>query len=176
MKPFAQCTWTSLGLAGLFLVQGFSSTLPAAAKTPGASIEATTLDGMHRQLGVATDTVTLVNFWATWCTPCRAEMPALDAYYQAHRQNGLLIVAISMDDAGKAKLVRSVAASYHFPVALQRDVKLPAAFRPSQLPVTLVFDRSGTLRFDSRRVKPALMDAAALERIVGPIIAEQPKR
>ena len=81
-----------------------------------------------------------------------------------------------MDDAGKAKAVRSIAAGYHLPVALQRDTRVPAAFRPSRLPVTLVFDRTGALRFDSRRVKPALIDAAELDRIVGPLLAERPGR
>lgn len=113
----------------------------------------------------------IVNFWATWCAPCRSELPAFDAYQQAHGREGLRTIAISLDDARRTNSVATVAKAFHFPVAMGRKAILPSEYRPSMLPMTLVFDRSGVLRFDSRR-KPGLFDAARLEQEVGPLLAQ----
>ena len=65
-----------------------------------------------------------------------------------------------------------MALAYHFPIALLNDVTLPSAYRLAQIPVTLVFDRNGVLRFDGRRTKAPIMDGPALDRIVGPLLGE----
>jgi len=155
----------------IYVFACLSPLLRAAVATANPVISATTIDGGKLSAGIADGTVTIVNMWATWCVPCRAEMPALDGYYQAHRAQGLRMLAISMDDASKGQVVKGVAAHFHFPVALVRDARLPAAYRPSQLPVTLVFGRDGRLRFDSRKT-PGLMTTAQLDRVVGPLLAE----
>jgi len=149
----------------------FAAPFRAEAAPSNPVISAKTLDGGELRVGAADGLVTIVNMWATWCAPCRAEMPALDGYYQAHRTQGLRMLAISLDDASKAQVVRTVAASFHFPVALARAARLPPAYRPSQLPVTLVFGRDGRLRFDSRKT-PGLMTTAQLDRVVGPLLGE----
>ena len=133
-----------------------------------------TLDGQAFSLAEARGDVVIVNFWATWCAPCRIELPAFEAYYQAHRQSGLRVIAISQDAGIQAKAVHAIAAGYHFPMALDRDAKYPNGLAPSQLPETVVFDRSGALRFDSRRAKTGALDGAALSRIVDPLLAEAP--
>ena len=138
------------------------------------AISARTLDGGAFSLAQARGDVVVVNFWATWCGPCRIELPAFEAYYQAHRSQRLTLIAISEDAGNQAKAVRAVAAGYHFPMALDRDAKYPNGLRPSQLPMTLVFDRAGTLRYDSRREKPGALDGAALARIIDPLLAETP--
>ncbi len=136
------------------------------------NINAKTLDGGAFSLTAARGDVVIVNFWATWCGPCRVELPAFDAYYQAHHANGLRMIAISEDGGGKTGEIRRVTAAYHFPIALDRDVKYPASMQPSQLPVTLIFDRAGMLRFDSRRTKGGAIDGPTLARIVDPLLAE----
>ena len=133
---------------------------------------AKTLDGGAFSLTAAHGDVVIVNFWATWCGPCRIELPAFDAYYQAHHANGLRMIAISEDGGGKTGEIKRVTAAYHFPIALDRDVKYPASMQPTQLPMTLVFDRAGALRFDSRRTKGGAIDGPALSRIVDPLLAE----
>lgn len=157
-------------IAGLLPLCGAVPVSAAQAAEP-ATISGRTIAGDPFNVKNDTGRVVIINFWATWCLPCRAEMPALDSYYQAHHAAGLEMVAISMDDPSKAQMVRSVAAALHVPVALARDARIPGAYRPSQLPVTLVFGRDGRLRFDSRRT-PGLMTQAQLDRIADPLLGE----
>jgi len=152
--------------------------LAAATGTPVATpnIEAVTLDRTSFSVASLKGNVVVINFWATWCAPCQAEMPVLDAYYLAHRDSGLALMAISMDDSGKQKAVRKLAGMFHFPVALARDAKLPSTYRPTQLPATLVFDRRGVLRFDSRHTKAPALDSPALDNLIGPLLGEKAGR
>lgn len=144
----------------------------AAATEPAANIDGRTIDGAPFSLTAMRGRVVVINFWATWCAPCRAEMPALDRYYLAHRAQGLDMIAISVDAPGKTKAIAQVARAYHFRIAELDNVTLPASYRLSQIPVTLVFDRNGVLRFDGRHTRTPIMDGPALDRIVSPLLGE----
>src|SRR6478672_6884413 len=72
-----------------------------------------------------TGRVTLVNYWATWCVPCRVEMPVLDAYFRKHHAHGLAMLAISIDQGASAARLQQVTGQFAFPVARVDDVKMP---------------------------------------------------
>ena len=86
--------------------------------------------------------VILLNFWATWCPPCRAEMPSMETLYQAYRNQGLLILAISGDRTG-----RSVVKSFvqdrgvTFPILLDPDGEVFAQYGVRGLPTSYLLDR-----------------------------------
>ncbi|HUE20233.1 MAG TPA: TlpA disulfide reductase family protein [Bryobacteraceae bacterium] len=88
--------------------------------------------------------VVLVNFWATWCPPCRKEMPDLEALYQRFGQKGLVILAISDEEAGK---VQPFIAERHFsyPILLDPGRKVNELFRVEGIPKSFVYDREGKL-------------------------------
>jgi len=88
--------------------------------------------------------IVLVNFWATWCPPCRAEMPDLDAIYTHFQSQGLVVLSISDEEPFK---VNSYIAptGYHPPVLLDTGGKVAKQFHIDGIPKTFVFDRDGKL-------------------------------
>jgi peroxiredoxin len=88
--------------------------------------------------------VVVLNFWATWCPPCRKEMPDLETLYQQFKDQGLLILAISDEDAGKVKpFIAQQKVTY--PILLDPGRKVNELFQIEGIPKTFVYDRNGTL-------------------------------
>jgi peroxiredoxin len=88
--------------------------------------------------------VVVVNFWATWCFPCRKEMPDLEALYERFQSKGLVVLAISDEEAGKvAPFIHDRGVS--FPVLLDPGRKVHEAFIVEGIPHSFVYDRDGKL-------------------------------
>ena len=119
--------------------------------------------------------VIVLNFWASWCKPCREEMPALDSYYRAHRKDGLEVLAVSVEDAADLAKVTQVMKKFSFHAALASAAQTGGYGRPWRIPVTYVLDRRGVLRFDGSKFARTL-DARSLEKIVGPLLRQRHAR
>jgi peroxiredoxin len=92
--------------------------------------------------------VVLVNFWATWCPPCRKEMPDLETLYNRFKDQGLVILAISDEDAGKVKpfiAERNVT----YPILLDPGRKVNELFQIEGIPKSFIYDRNGKLVAES---------------------------
>ena len=88
--------------------------------------------------------VVLLNFWATWCPPCRKEMPDLEALNQQFKEQGLVILAISDEDAGKVRpFIAQQKVTY--PILLDPGRKVNELFQIEGIPKTFVYDRNGKL-------------------------------
>lgn len=136
---------------------------------PAPPIEAQTLDGRHFTLAAQAGKVVIVNFWATWCPPCREEMPALEAYYDKHHNEGLELLAISVDAPDDLAKVKEVMKAYRFPAALIDNASLSGYGRIRQIPQTYLIDRQGILRRDGMKEKGKI-DVATLEQAVTPLL------
>ena len=99
------------------------------------------LDGKARAISQWQGKVLVVNFWASWCPPCRAEMPGFVDLQGKYRDRGLVFVGIALDSPDKAgAFVRSIGVNY--PVLVDQD---SSVLNLSALPYTVVFDRKGGL-------------------------------
>jgi len=136
---------------------------------PAPSMSAKLLDGSAFKLSDQAGKVVMLNIWATWCAPCRAEMPALEAYFRQHRDEGLVLLAVSWDDPRDEVKVREVMKDYSFPAALARDADLRNYGRIWRLPLTFVIDKRGVLRKDDWYGDPGL-DVPLLEKTITPLL------
>jgi thiol-disulfide isomerase/thioredoxin len=139
---------------------------------PAPALEAKLLNGKPFSLAANSGKVVIVNFWATWCEPCRAEMPALDAYYQKHKNEGLEVLAISLDRPSDEQKVREVMRAFGFDAGLGRDAQFKGYGRIWRLPLTFVVDRNGILRKDGWYGDPGI-DLPLLDKIVTPLLSSK---
>jgi len=106
----------------------------------------TALNGETIDLAKLRGKVVLVNYWATWCAPCRKEMPTLDAFYRRYHDQGLEIIGISIDFERDMKKVHRVAGSITYPAAVLAGISEEGFGHPQGVPVTYVIDTEGIVR------------------------------
>jgi len=117
-------------------------------KRQQADFTLTDLEGKPWSLKSLQGKVVLVNFWATWCPPCRKEMPDLESLYKQFQKQGLVILAISDEDASKVKpFIAGQGISYT--VLLDPGRKVNTLFHVMGIPKTFIYDRSGKLAAES---------------------------
>ncbi len=90
--------------------------------------------------------VVVLNAWATWCPPCRAEMPALNAYYQAHQADGFVILAINAGDAAADAVAFAESYNLAFPVLLDPDLELLDGLQVHSFPTSILIGRDGVIK------------------------------
>ncbi len=139
--------WAAVVLPHL-LAAPEDSAIPVAVNFPAPDLHLTTLDGQPVAVGALRGKVVLINNWATWCPPCVEEMPVLDAYYRAHRDQGFILLAIAAHEYPFE--IRDFLEQHHWKLALTLvpDPKEQAmtAFHQTHLPASYVVDREGVVR------------------------------
>lgn len=144
MRPLASCLIAATVLAG---------SLASAAPVPNAAAPDFTLraaSGRNTRLSELRGQVVLVNFWATWCGPCREEMPELARLYEKYRAAGFTLLGVNIDDdAGKA-LALAAKLGLSFPILLDTDKQVSKAWQLSTMPSTVLIDRDGRVRYVHR--------------------------
>jgi peroxiredoxin len=145
-----------------------NSVVPMAVEFEAPELALQNLEGKTEALADYRGQVVLVNNWATWCPPCKAEMPTLVAYHNKHAADGFTVIAIEAGDP--AEEVGQFAKRYgmNFPVWLDPGGEALKAFRNGTLPNSYVIDRTGTIRL----AWTGEISMEMLEKYVTPLIAE----
>ncbi len=141
-----------IGLVWFTVSRQNGAALPAVGELnrPAPDLALPTLDGAGVRLADLRGKVVLVNFWGTWCEPCKEETPALQAAYQQFQSEGLVIVGINLrrqetsDDAVR-EFVQQYGVTY--PIALDIDGEAARLFQISPIPVSYFIDPEGTIRY-----------------------------
>jgi thiol-disulfide isomerase/thioredoxin len=138
----------ALALASASALAGGASALAAAPKVgaPAPAVILRTLDGQMLDLAQLRGKVVVVNVWATWCAPCRAEMPMLNAFFLQHRDADVVLVGLSADRTRDKGDVRKVMGAFAYPAALLSEATVDKLDDPRVLPLTYVVDKSGVVR------------------------------
>ena len=115
---------------------------------PASDFTLRDVDGKNVSLSDYAGKIILIDFWATWCVPCTAEIPHLDALYQKHKDQGFVVLGISMDGpetiANVASFVRSN--NMTFPVLLDEETRVVGVYNPKRTaPLSVLIDRAGRI-------------------------------
>lgn len=164
----ALAAFLSLPRAGQQTAREEYSAIPVAVDFPAPDVALTDLTGKAVALSDFRGKVILYNAWATWCPPCKQEMPTLQAYYEAHKEQGFVIVAIA--DGQSLEEVRAFAQDYRltFPVWPDPEFLASKTFRINSLPTSFVIDRAGNVRL----TWTGAISRAMLEKYVTPLLEQ----
>jgi peroxiredoxin len=116
--------------------------------------------------------VILLNIWATWCTPCRTEMPSIEAVHQALGPKGLKVVAVSVDNEGEEQKIRDFAREYQLSFEMLHDPSgaIEGIYRTTGVPETFVMARDGTVR--KKWIGPEDWNSEGNQRLLQSLLAE----
>jgi cytochrome c biogenesis protein CcmG/thiol:disulfide interchange protein DsbE len=131
-----------------------------------------TLDGRHIASKDLLGHTVILTFWASWCDPCREELPILSRYAMAHAHQGLRVLAFSLDDSDNLAQVRRIAKNLSFPVGLLGQSSVQGYGRMWRIPVSFVIDRAGILRYDGWQASQPAWTASSLKKIVDPLLPQ----
>lgn len=111
-------------------------------------IDLPTLSGERIVLSQLVGKPVLVNFWATWCPPCRAEFPVFVRKYKQYRDQGLVIIGVNTQDTNSDEGIRTFMHNtlVNFPIVRDRDERVTRAYKVRGLPTTVFIDRQGIIR------------------------------
>jgi cytochrome c biogenesis protein CcmG, thiol:disulfide interchange protein DsbE len=145
-----------IGLAAFLILLGNKNTesqqpvsmsvIPVEVNYPAPELSLQNVNGDTESLAGYRDKVVLVNNWATWCPPCKAEIPTLEAYYKAHSMDGFVIIGIESGEPQNEVLEFVQGSKITYPIWIDLESAAMNAFHNASLPSSYVIDRNGTVR------------------------------
>jgi cytochrome c biogenesis protein CcmG, thiol:disulfide interchange protein DsbE len=155
-------------MAAALAAAGLSTAAPArdpVVGQPAPDVQLRLVDGQEVQLSNLRGQVVVLNFWATWCVPCRAELPMLDHYARARRDNGLRVFAVTTEDSLPAWQLRKLFAA----MAMQPVRAVRGPYRVlGGVPTNYIIDRAGRVRY----ARAGAFGLAELNALLVPLLNE----
>ncbi len=131
---------------------------------PAPEATLTMLNGDPIKLSSLRGQVVVLNYWATWCVPCRVELPLLDRYYRIQAKNGLRVFAVTTEDSLPTKLLKPLFGA----LAITPVRKIRGPYEYDAVPTNIVIDRSGIVRY----AKSGGFDLQDMNEILVPLLNE----
>ncbi|TXH03164.1 MAG: TlpA family protein disulfide reductase [Nevskiaceae bacterium] len=160
-------------LARIALCLPLTAAMPVHALEAGAPAPTLSApDRAHRDVTLAQfkGKVVYVDFWASWCAPCREAMPALDTLYQRYRERGLVVLGVNVDTDRLPAQRMLEHYQPTFPVLFDPQGKWPEAFGLKDMPSGYLIDAQGVIRFVKRGYRP--QDLLSLETTIKAALGE----
>jgi len=110
--------------------------------------------GKNLRLSEYRGDVVMVNFWATWCGPCRQEMPLLDELYSRYQRVGFSLLGVNIDDNSSKAMNMVSELDISFPVLFDSRKEVSRLYEVDAMPVTVLIDREGIVRYVHLGYKP----------------------
>jgi peroxiredoxin len=128
------------------------------------------LEGRNLRLAEQRGQVVLVNFWATWCGPCKQEMPHLNRLYDKYRSSGFVLLGVNVDEDMRQASGTAAKFGLHFPVLLDADKSVVKLYDLQSMPATVLIDRDGKVRYLHRGYREGL--EASYEQQIRELVKE----
>jgi cytochrome c biogenesis protein CcmG, thiol:disulfide interchange protein DsbE len=164
--------WILLPKPGDLVGKGGNSSSPSAIPVPvnfvAPELELKDMQGKSVSLSAYRGQVILLNAWATWCPPCKAEMPVFQKYYEQYRDQGFTVIAVEAGEPVEEVADFARSNEYTFPIWPDPAQKLYNVFRNQALPSSWVIDRQGQVRL----MWSGAISREKLEEFVTPILEE----
>jgi thiol-disulfide isomerase/thioredoxin len=139
-----------LALAAAFVLPAFAAT----SSGPAPAFQLSGRNGKAIDLGQFKGQVVMINFWATWCKPCRDEMPLLEDIYKKYKPMGFTLVGVNVEpDSKDAEAWLAKQKPVSFPIAFDTDSKVSKMYQVATMPSTVFVDRKGNIRIMHRGYK-----------------------
>lgn len=170
MNTTLRQTRISLFATFLLIFLGISVANAAAVKGPAPNFTLKSLNGKNLKLSEMRGNVVLINFWASWCGPCRQEMPLLNALHKKYEPLGFTVLGVNVEE--KTGDARGFLGNFpvDFPVLLDSSNKVSKLYDVVAMPTTVVVDRDGNMRFLHKGYKPG--DEKEYRKMVKKLIRE----
>jgi len=163
---------SAFALAGLLALVGCSAADYVERGSVAPAFTLDRLDGGPVSLSDLRGHVVLINFWATWCEPCRQEMPAMERLYEAHRDAGFELLAISVGEEPDPVRAFRDQVGISFPVLLDPDRVASQAYQTYRFPESFLVDAEGVVI--ERYIGPKSWDHEAYQERIRRLIAGDP--
>ncbi len=131
-----------------------SLTGAASVKGPAPNFTLKSLSGKNLKLSEMTGNVVLINFWASWCGPCREEMPLLNALHKKYEPLGFTVLGVNVEEDMEGAMNFLGHVPVDFPILLDNTNKVSKQYKVVAMPTTVVVDRDGNMRYLHEGYKP----------------------
>lgn len=158
------------GLAAVLLLAA-----PASALGPGETppaIDASDQAGKKVELAALKGKVVLVDFWASWCGPCKQEMPVLETLHKKYGEQGLVVIGVNIDNNPKKMNKFLAGTPVSFRIVHDRKLAVASKYEPGTMPTSYFIGRDGKVRYVHEGFQKK--DAGELEERVVELLAEEP--